>query len=146
MECVGLLIALLGNIAVLIQNIILQMAMTCGAFHARRRRCAGVLLISENRAQKSHMSIRKSKMKHKRKHWVRPGRTSLWWDNFVNNIVVADEWRENFPRRISWNSVTRSDLFYRSNLHIMRSSIDVEKQVAITLYYLSEIGVIPEGC
>ena len=28
----------------------------------------------------------------------------------------------------------------------MRSSMDVEKQVAITLYYLSEIGEIPEGC
>ena len=28
--------------------------------------------------------------------WTRPGRTSAWWDNFVNEVVVAEEWRENF--------------------------------------------------
>ena len=24
------------------------------------------------------------------------GRTSAWWDNFVNEVVVPEEWRENF--------------------------------------------------
>ena len=30
--------------------------------------------------------------------WVRPGRISAWWGNFVieNQIVVPEEWRENF--------------------------------------------------
>ena len=28
--------------------------------------------------------------------WVRPGRTSAWWDNFENDIVLPVEWRENF--------------------------------------------------
>ena len=31
-----------------------------------------------------------------RRFWTRPGRTSTWWDNFVNEVVVAEEWRENF--------------------------------------------------
>ena len=31
-----------------------------------------------------------------RRFWTRPGRTSAWWDNFVNEVVVAEEWRENF--------------------------------------------------
>ena len=38
-----------------------------------------------------------------RRFWVRPGRTSAWWDNFVNQIVIAEEWRENF--RISRGSL-----------------------------------------
>ena len=29
------------------------------------------------------------------------GTTSAWWDNFVNEVVVPEEWRENFrkPRK-----------------------------------------------
>ena len=29
------------------------------------------------------------------------GRTSAWWDNFVNEVVVPEEWQENFrmPRK-----------------------------------------------
>ena len=38
-----------------------------------------------------------------RKLWVGPGRTSAWWDNFVNQIVVPEEWRENF--RVSRDSL-----------------------------------------
>ena len=28
--------------------------------------------------------------------WVRPGRTDAWWENFMNDVVVAKEWKENF--------------------------------------------------
>ena len=31
-----------------------------------------------------------------RRFWVRPGRTSAWWDNFMNGIVLEQEWKENF--------------------------------------------------
>ena len=31
-----------------------------------------------------------------RRFWIRPGRTSAWWDNFVSQTVVPDEWKENF--------------------------------------------------
>ena len=31
-----------------------------------------------------------------RRFWVRPGRTSAWWDNFLHGLVVPEEWRENF--------------------------------------------------
>ena len=36
------------------------------------------------------------KERRKRRFWTRPGRTSAWWMNFMNNIVVAEEWLENF--------------------------------------------------
>ncbi|CAH3192452.1 unnamed protein product, partial [Porites evermanni] len=28
--------------------------------------------------------------------WKRPGRTSAWWDNFINGTMIEEEWRENF--------------------------------------------------
>lgn len=31
-----------------------------------------------------------------RRFWVRPGRTSAWWDNMMENVTVASEWKENF--------------------------------------------------
>ena len=30
------------------------------------------------------------------RYWVRQGRTRVWWDNFVNEVVVPEEWKENF--------------------------------------------------
>ena len=28
--------------------------------------------------------------------WVRLGRTSIWWDNFCEQVVVDSEWKVNF--------------------------------------------------
>ena len=30
-----------------------------------------------------------------RRFWIRPGRPSAWWDNFVSQTVVPEEWKEN---------------------------------------------------
>ena len=27
--------------------------------------------------------------------WTRLGRTCAWWDNFVNEVVALEEWRQN---------------------------------------------------
>ena len=36
------------------------------------------------------------KVRKRRRFWVRPGRTSEWWDKFVAGVVVEEEWKENF--------------------------------------------------
>ena len=41
-------------------------------------------------------ATRHSQPYKQRRFWTRPGRTSVWWDSFVNEVVVAEEWRENF--------------------------------------------------
>ena len=28
--------------------------------------------------------------------WVRPGRTSAWWDNMMDNVTLASKWKGNF--------------------------------------------------
>ncbi|CAL9707842.1 unnamed protein product [Knipowitschia caucasica] len=77
-----------------------------------------------------------------RRFWTRTGRTSSWWDNFVNGVVMDAEWRENF--RMSRESVVA--LTEELSPHIegqttnMRAPIDPLKRVALTLYYLSDGG------
>ena len=76
--------------------------------------------------------------------WVRPGRTSLWWDNFANGSVVAEEWKENF-RMSKWSFMK---LCGEIGPHIakkktnMRLPLSVEKQLAIFLYYIADEGRI----
>lgn len=60
----------------------------------------------------------------------------------MNNMVVADEWRENF-RMFKENFMKLWDKvrpFLQKQSTNMRSPINVEKQVAVTLYYLSDEG------
>ena len=80
----------------------------------------------------------------RRRFWTRPGRTSAWWDNFVNGIFIPEEWRENF--RMSRTSLLNlSELlrpFIQGETTRMRSPVDVVKKVACTLYYLSDEGRI----
>ena len=42
--------------------------------------------------------IQQQRYKHRkpRRFWQRPGRTSAWWKNFLDEKVVAEEWYENF--------------------------------------------------
>lgn len=80
--------------------------------------------------------------RQRRRFWIRPGRTALWWDNFVSGLVVPEEWRENF--RMSQSSLLSLAEMLRphiqgQNTH-MRASVDVAKKVACTLYYLSDEG------
>ena len=61
--------------------------------------------------------------------WVGPGRTSSWWDNFVNGVVVDDEWRDNF-RMSRASLVTLSEelrLYIKGQTTIMRAPIETVK-------------------
>ena len=78
----------------------------------------------------------------KRRFWVRPGRTSVWWDTFVNEVMIAEEWRENF--RMSRSSLlSLSELLHpyiEGEETVMRAPIDVVEKVACTIYYISDEG------
>lgn len=77
-----------------------------------------------------------------RRFWTQPDRMSVWWDNFVNKVVVAEEWRENF--RISRRNLLKLSELLRPHIEgkttRMRCPVDVTKKVACTLYYLSDEG------
>ena len=75
-----------------------------------------------------------------RQDWIRLGRTNGWWLGFHQNRVAPSEWRENFRMSRESFLVLCTDL----HDHIVKSSIRfnkavfAEKQVALTLYYLSD--------
>ena len=87
----------------------------------------------------SRKATRLSQPYKQRPFWTRPGRTSAWWDNFVNEVVVAEEWRENF--RMSRRNLLKLSELLRPHIEgkttRMRCPVDVTKKVACTLYYLS---------
>ena len=89
-----------------------------------------------------HRRIKARKERRQRRFWIRPGRTSAWWDNFVSDVVVEEEWRENF--RMSKQNFYKLCDELRPHIQKkttnMRSPVSVEKQVAVTLYYLSDEG------
>ena len=42
------------------------------------------------------MAVNNCCQRRKRRFWVRPGGTAAWWQNFLDNIVIPESWRENF--------------------------------------------------
>jgi hypothetical protein len=80
--------------------------------------------------------------KRRRRFWVRPGRTTAWWNNFVGDVVVEEEWKENFRMCKSnfYKLCGELQNFIQREETVMRLPIDVERQVAMTLYYLSDEG------
>ena len=50
-----------------------------------------------------------------RRFWVRPGRTDAWWRNFEKNVVLPEEWRENF--RMSRESFLYYMIYYDHGYH-----------------------------
>ena len=60
-------------------------------FSATRTRRMRSMLLSDSGPRRPQFKAHK-----KRQFWVRPGRTSVWWDNIVAGIAVEEEWKENF--------------------------------------------------
>ncbi|XP_056157048.1 putative nuclease HARBI1 [Lampris incognitus] len=106
------------------------------AAYVRRRQLIVQAICDNPRIQ------RRRQPRKRRRFWVKPGRTSAWWDNFVNEVVVPEEWRENFRMSRS----TLIDLGERLRPHVegatttMRAPVAVLTKVACTLYYLSDEG------
>ena len=133
---------LLGLISSLIACIELHVAMLNVHGEYLRKRMNIMKMLSVSTSQKIVSKRLKKKPARPRRFWVRPGRTSAWWDNFVSQIVVPEEWRENFRMsRESLNSLAEElRPHIEGNNTIMRTAVDVVKQVAVTSYYLSDEG------
>ena len=97
MSLVGLF-SVLTNLISLQQICLLLMQLITKLHFARRKRILHYLTSSDSKVSKR----RRRKSMKSRRFWVRPGRSSLWWDNFLSGIVIDAEWKENF--RMSKNS------------------------------------------
>ena len=73
-------------------------------------------------------------LRRTRRFWVRPGRTSAWWDNLTAGIAIEEEWKENFrmSRSSPYSLAEELRPYIKGRAFIMRSPVDVVRQVAIT--------------
>ena len=103
--------------------------------YLRRRQNLRTLLASD--AASNDVSGLRLGSKPKR-FWTRPGRTSAWWDAFIENVVLPEEWRENFrmSKELFTNLVAELKPFIQRQATKMRKPISPEKQLGITLIIL----------
>ena len=108
-------------------------------FDRRRRRLLTIPALS-----RQIFKTRAARAPVVRRFWTRPGRTSAWWDNFTSQTVVEEEWKENFRMSRPTFLLLCEELrpFVQKKATNMRLSMDVKRQVASTLYYLSDEGRI----
>ena len=83
---VGLL-SLLSGVVVTAQCCLALMELN-DSHHQRHLHSLARLHCSE---RSTYLIRRRGMQRNQRKHWVKPGRTSAWWDNFVDGIVVPEE-------------------------------------------------------
>ena len=92
--------------------------------------------------QRIHKLLKTSKKRKPRRCWEKPGRAGIWWDNFINNIVLPEEWVENFRMtKESFMSLCYElKPYIEKNVTRLRLPIPFRKRVAITIYYLVDEG------
>ena len=86
--------------------------------------------------EKSVRRLRKA-----RRFWIKPGRTNAWWFSFCNE-TLPEEWKANFrmPKQ-TFDVLCREVGPYISRKRTrLRTPVPVEKQIVITLFYLSDGG------
>ena len=88
----------LVNFVAMMQNMTVSVSamQTYVVQHLMRNKRLRKLVISGNILTNGYRGIKKIKTKRIVKHWVRPGRTSAWWDNLRDGKMLEEEWYENF--------------------------------------------------
>ena len=82
---------------------------------------------------------RPKKGRKRRRFWFRPGRTSAWWDNVLNDSMLEEERREIF--RMFCMSYFELSNMLRPYIECQTTHMhSPETQVAVTLYYPSDEG------
>uniref|UniRef100_A0A1X7VT90 Uncharacterized protein n=1 Tax=Amphimedon queenslandica TaxID=400682 RepID=A0A1X7VT90_AMPQE len=73
-----------------------QLLLCTGKNYCQKKKLYNELIGLISGSQAQLMRVKRIKKKRKpRKYWVRPGRTSLWWDNMRRGETVDEEWKEN---------------------------------------------------
>ena len=96
--------------------------------------------IDRQRRRVNYLLQTRRRRRRERSLWTRPGRTSQYWDNFVDGKTDALAWVEDF--RMSKESLVYLSEQLRPYIEgettRMRAPVDVLKKVALTLYYLND--------
>ena len=83
------LLNLLSTLISLHQLNCLLMYITASSYYQMKKKICHVALLGRNPGKVY-------KRKRSPRSWIRPGRTQVWWENFVNDVVVSQKWKENY--------------------------------------------------
>ena len=89
------LLSLISSLAALWQQSAILLMVNGIQYRRRRQMLLNLIEMPLERRRRGRRDV-------SRQFWIRPGRVRTWWENFKNDTVVANEWRENF--RMSKNS------------------------------------------
>ena len=86
----------------------------------------------------------KKKERKPPRFWVRPGRSSRWWTNILNNKATLEEWRVNCRMSEALFYMLCQELrpYLTKQTTKLRKPVSVETQVAVTLYYFADEGIM----
>lgn len=87
---IAALVALLCSL-ILASQLMYHLMNLQSTFYYRGRQILAQILTSSKRIGR----IGTRRQWRPRRFWVRPGRTCIWWDNFLDD-VMPEEWKENF--------------------------------------------------
>ena len=133
----GLLTILISLLAVYQLNCLL-MLLSITTFQRRKAILSSVMDSSPEVIRRSFVKRRRAY----RRYWVRPGRIREHSGiTFWVGLLLMKNWRRilRCAKRIFINWRTAS-LYIEKQTTVMRSPVKVERQVALTLYYLSDEG------
>lgn len=76
----------------------------------------------------------KKKLRKPTRYWIRPSRTSSWWDNILCGRALGEEWKEKFRMtRSRFELCCQLGPHIKSQSILMCSPISVECQLAAVL-------------
>ena len=90
--------------------------------------------------------LRRRAIRRRRRCWRTPGRTEQWWLNLYNGILPASAWKKNLrmDREVFMTLANELRPFLQPGIGPRGLDvISVEKQLALTLYFLKDQGSIP---
>ena len=127
------LLVFISNLLVIYQLNVFIILLTNLSYARERQLCLDYVSSSSRLVMRRPRLWRQQR--RPRRFWIKPGRTQSWWDSFSNNIVPPEEWRDNFRMsRASFFSLCDTlRPFVQQQSTRMRSPVEVERQVALTL-------------
>ena len=138
----GVLLLLVLSVAVCLQlNVLISLLLRKKKWrenHVKR-------LVTDDHMAKRFICLRKRRnSRRKRRWWIAPGRTDLWWKKMISGEAPAEEWKKNFR-------ITRQDFiklldelrpFISPDSNSPRVGLEADKRLAIALYYLKDTGTL----
>ncbi|XP_057290960.1 putative nuclease HARBI1 [Hydractinia symbiolongicarpus] len=87
--------------------------------------------------------------RRKRRRWINPGRTDLWWQNLYSGALLEQEWCQNlrmdYPTFMNLVDKIRVEVEPAHNSFRI-DTLSAEKRTAMVLYYLKDQGSLRMTC